>query len=212
MTTTAHKKILEFMARPDIGFELPTKLVGTKAGAARLWEELHYLLPRQLDELTDQLSGHVKVSPTKEKALARLEPWFAQAAGGLYVSSKQSNPTPARASKESTMSKFATPEVKKDAPAAEAPSKHAKKKAAVKAKVTAKLAKKQAKAKPAAKPAAKAGGTRGQREGTIASVIIAGLKAKKDPEKIVAEVKKQFPRSKSTTRDVAWYRWKLGQK
>jgi len=46
----------------------------TKKEASQLWEELHYYNPRELDQLGDQLSGHEKISATKESALKRLRP------------------------------------------------------------------------------------------------------------------------------------------
>jgi hypothetical protein len=209
MIDQQYTKILQFLARGEIGVAFPADRVRTMGGVVRVWEELHYLLPTQLDELANQLGGVAKTSSTKEKALARLHPLFVAASGYEVVINKLSLKPAAKAAptKEKTMSKFATPAVKSEAP--EVAVKHAKKKAAVKAKVATKVAKKVAKVPAKGQSAS---GQRGAREGTIASIIIAGIKAKKDPAKIIAEVKKVHPRAKTDERHVTWYKWKLGQK
>lgn len=49
------------------------------------------------------------------------------------------------------------------------------------------------------------------REGGIGNVIVAGIKAKKDNEAILKDVKKKFPKAKTTSACVSWYRSKLNK-
>lgn len=49
------------------------------------------------------------------------------------------------------------------------------------------------------------------REGGIGNVIVAGIKAKKDNEAILKDVKKKFKDAKTTSACVSWYRSKLNK-
>lgn len=207
MDKKQYDKILQFMSRGAINFVLPKTVAMSEAGIFRMWEELHYTMPVHLDELANQLNDIVKVSATKERALARLQPLFF-AASGVKVAV---NKFDINSTKEYHMSKFTTPETEETIAATESTA--AKKKTVVK-KTAAKPAKKATVKKTATKPAKKAvtnakGGT--TRDGTVAAFIKAGINAKHDNEKIVVGIRARFPKSKATTRDVAWYRWKLGQ-
>lgn len=222
MDKKQYDKILQFLSRGAIGFELPKDVAVTTKGIFRVWEELHYTMPVHLDELANQLGGDVKVSATKERALARLRPLFATASGlDVAVNCFDLNST-----KENHMSKFTSPETEETTALATTTKKKAvaksakvvaKKKAATKpAKVVVKkkavVTKKKTVTKPAkvvAKKKTTVAGT--TREGTVAAFIKTGIGAGHDNEKIVAGIRKNFSKSKATTRDVAWYRWKLGQ-
>lgn len=78
---------------------------------------------------------------------------------------------------------------------------------AKKAKVNKKVSKKAVK-KSAAK--GKKLGAVNPRPGSVAEIIVKGIRAKRDPEAIIKEVRKKHPDSKSGVKDVSWYKWRLG--
>lgn len=83
----------------------------------------------------------------------------------------------------------------------------AEKKAAAKAPAKPKPAKA---AKPAAKPSPKPAKTaEPKKAGGIGGLVCKLLVARKTPEEILAEVKKQFPKARTSNASIAWYRSKL---
>ena len=75
-------------------------------------------------------------------------------------------------------------------------------------------AKKAAAKKPAAKAASKKGATaapaeKKERKPGVGSLIREGILAGKEDDKILAEIAKKFPESKSGKKDISWYRSKM---
>lgn len=68
-------KLKIWCERGEIGV-LPPQPIGQakQRDLDRFWEEMHYLLPSQLDELASQLSGREVTSSNKEVALKKLYP------------------------------------------------------------------------------------------------------------------------------------------